>query len=549
LIPWLLDVGARHAAPLQKELLIYRSAGAAVALKCTACGGEASAEKVKGSKCSAYPSTPFGFLHPVTGDAVISGRETVCPECGAESKACYISYVRGPTEISRCYAMTVSRLDDRLALIGWVVMKKCDKEGNVRFESHGYEAYVIEEKRIVRLKAYTQFMSTFRWGEWTQIKAYSDTWGKIEFVYPWDADILIGSTAENSKLDLLMGGADGADGRGTACRAPTYPITYLRLWQRYPQVENLVVQGAGFFLNEMIKKSIDYKGDPHIKWVLELKILSLKEKSPSKMLGMDRTELKRLVREKWTLDIFKLWRIEKENGRALTKENIKLAESFGISACFEFRDRGADCLKAVRYLKRQQAKNKNVGNHILTDYWRIAEIVGEDLTLPEVRYPPRLMEAHDRVEGARQRLVKKQKDVKAKTRAEAFDVVFQRLAPMSWASGNLFIRPARNEAELKAEGIALKHCVGSYADIHAKGKEPIFLIRRAEAPDEPYFTLQLDAANLEVIQNRGKRNCDRTKEVTEFENAWVKHLREMRRAEAKPRKQKRAARDVAGIPA
>ncbi|MDR1328535.1 MAG: PcfJ domain-containing protein [Oscillospiraceae bacterium] len=538
LLPWLLERGQ-----LKKELLIYSMAWwydpaaekreRKVKLKCTACGGVSYAEKVEAAHCAGYSSAPFGFLNAADAEAVISGQATACPECGADVEAWHIGSIRGLINIDCCYAMTVSRLGDKLLLTGWIVTKKCGKDGAVQFESHGYEAYVIEEKRVVRLKAYTQFMSSFRWDDWKQLKSYSDTWGETVLVYPWDADILIGSAAENSKLDVFMQNAG------------SFPVTYLRLWQRYPAIENLVTQGAGFFLNEMIKKSLDGNKYPLINRVLALKALALKEKSPSKMLGMDRPELKRFVREKWTLDIFKLWRIEKEAGRPLTKENIKLAESFRISACFEFRDMGADWLKALRYLKRQQAKNKNAGKHILTDYWRIAEITGEDLSVPEVRYPPRLMAAHDRVEKARQRLVVKQKDVEAKTRAEAFDVVFQRLAPMAWEFAGLFIRSVRNEAELNAEGIALKHCVGSYADIHAKGKKPIFLMRRAEAPDAPFFTLQLDASELSVIQNRGKGNRKRTKEVEEFENAWLKHLREMRRAEAKTKRRRRAARDVA----
>lgn len=46
-------------------------------------------------------------------------------------------------------------------------------------------------------------------------------------------------------------------------------------------------------------------------------------------------------------------------------------------------------------------------------------------------------------------------------------------------------------------------------------------IRRSDAPDEPYYTLELDEGHLTVRQNRGLRNCARTKEVRDFEAAWL----------------------------
>ena len=89
----------------------------------------------------------------------------------------------------------------------------------------------------------------------------------------------------------------------------------------------------------------------------------------------------------------------------------------------------------------------------------------------------------------------------------------------------LLIRPAASQRELVEEGDALKHCVGTYAKDHANGKTAIFFVRRAKEPKKSYYTLELDEGKLTVRQNRGRRNCARTKEVEEFEAVWLAWIR------------------------
>ena len=95
------------------------------------------------------------------------------------------------------------------------------------------------------------------------------------------------------------------------------------------------------------------------------------------------------------------------------------------------------------------------------------------------------------------------------------------LDKLSFTLNGLLIRPCANEEELIAEGKLLHHCVADYAQDHANGETAILFIRRADKPEEPYFTLEFDEKNLVVKQNRGLRNCDRTPEVEAFEKAWL----------------------------
>ena len=53
------------------------------------------------------------------------------------------------------------------------------------------------------------------------------------------------------------------------------------------------------------------------------------------------------------------------------------------------------------------------------------------------------------------------------------------------------------------------------------------MIRHADKPDEPYFTLEFGEKGLNVRQNRGLRNCARTEEVQLFENKWLEHVKKI----------------------
>lgn len=84
------------------------------------------------------------------------------------------------------------------------------------------------------------------------------------------------------------------------------------------------------------------------------------------------------------------------------------------------------------------------------------------------------------------------------------------------------IRPARRQKELSDEGAALRHCVGGYIQRMAEGKTAIFFIRRTDAPELPFFTLELQ--DKRVVQCRTEQNRSYTSEpaVKEFVDLWMK---------------------------
>lgn len=148
----------------------------------------------------------------------------------------------------------------------------------------------------------------------------------------------------------------------------------------------------------------------------------------------------------------------------------------------------------------------------------MAELTGRDLADPDVRWPEDLLEAHDRMSDAVTQF-------EARELASKFRIRRKQLARYAFQWRGLLIRPAASQKELVEEGDALHHCVGTYAKDHANGKTAIFFVRRVKESGNSYFTLELDEGKLTVRQNRGRRNCARTKEVEAFEAIWLAWLR------------------------
>lgn len=89
--------------------------------------------------------------------------------------------------------------------------------------------------------------------------------------------------------------------------------------------------------------------------------------------------------------------------------------------------------------------------------------------------------------------------------------------------GLLLVVPASAE-DIKAEGAALHHCVGTYVDRVARGETNIFFIRKEQEPDKPYFTMEWK--DNDIVQCRGSRNCGMPPEVKAFTEAFKKKMLE-----------------------
>lgn len=510
LVQWALGQGV-----FQKEYLIYKAGRVyepledqlhpAVEVVCTHCGEMFFAEKVGAGGCSAaYATAPFGWHHPKMSESVISGSKAMCPVCGCEVKVVHVGSIpRGIEE--RAWITTMSRLPveghkDRFVLTDWMVERWIEKSGQSRYTTDPYSAWVVEEKKVVRLMGYMKTMSSAIsiLHNWVQRKTFCDVYGEASMVYPWDKSMLEGTTAENCKLDLYQ------DAGGKRL------VAYLALWRKRPAVENLLVQGCGRLLADLIDQersgAFDRGGIP------KLKDVNWKEKRPAQMLGLNKEAFRHMRRMRWNAEDLERSRLVKAAGLPLKlPEDMPLLRSrpaYEINCILQEGPPG-DFWRILRYLKKQKQQW-----HTLQDYWHMAHRLHRDLTDSLVRWPRSLAAAHDQV-------MAEQKAREDAALNEMFTERAEELGCLAFEWNGLLIRPCRSEAELIREGKDLHHCVATYAKRHAEGKTAILFIRQAAEPDTPFFTLEFDEKTKTVRQNRGLRNCVRTPEVEAFEAEWL----------------------------
>lgn len=137
--------------------------------------------------------------------------------------------------------------------------------------------------------------------------------------------------------------------------------------------------------------------------------------------------------------------------------------------------------------------------------------LGMDLKNDSVLFPPNLHQAHQNT--IKQVKIKEDEELtkKIQLRREA-------LEKYSFEAMGFLIRAAADSKELIEEGKKLHHCVGTYADRYADGRCDILIIRQSDAPDTPFYTMEIQ--NEKVWQCRGLKNCGMTKDVERFVDAF-----------------------------
>lgn len=190
--------------------------------------------------------------------------------------------------------------------------------------------------------------------------------------------------------------------------------------------------------------------------------------------------------------------------------------------------------KLTRYMTEQKIYHEQ-------DYFDYADWTGKmgyDMRNGFNLFPRDFHKAHD----ARSKEYMKFKDKQEREATKRFNRFLKKLKEetadveaMNLKASGMFIRLPRKIEELKVEGEALHHCVGTYSEKVRKGETMIFFIRLITNPEKPFYTLEWKGR---VIQCRGLKNCDMTPEVKAFVKVFEQKMQEY---EQKPEKKHRKA--------
>lgn len=316
-------------------------------------------------------------------------------------------------------------------------------------------------------------------------------------------------------------------------------IRFLVDWARYPAVEKLWKAGYTGLVHQKIggiKKEHRYA----VRWNRDtlqgatgLPLGVLRGKSPADWTA----ENLHRAAEAWTL---------KQSGALTEAEAMELIATGRDIQYIQAALGHATLHKILGYVEKQEAKEqaqrattkaKHPNQYIpplhteqtYRDYLKDCVELGLDLNDKQVLFPRDLDAAH-------QRTIAQVKYKADEAKRKTFEKATKKYEKLAWEQDGLLIRPARSPHELTAEGEALHHCVGGYANRMAEGQTVILFIRRIEEPDKPYYTLEYRAGAVIQCRTDHNKSYEVDAPVAKFVEDWLEHLTK------KQKKQKKAAK-------
>ena len=344
------------------------------------------------------------------------------------------------------------------------------------------------------------------WTRWQDNRIYDGSY----FFYPGGIEEALSGTAmQYADLEgyLEEGGYRNA-------------IYFLEYHAKYPVIEFLWKTGYRNIVHNRIF-GMDRENRNAILW--ERKKLKECFKFPLRILKL-------MPPEEWSLnDIQRVNDLWEKYGGKVTDTEIRLVLQSKVDIQLWSRaTQYANAGRILKYIKNQTDKReeKNPDRRIISqndtaqayrDYLQECEQLHFDLHDKEILFPKDLTAAHNRT-------MEQVKFERNKADQEKFQKAVEKLEKFAWSEGEFFIRPAREQMELTAEGKALHHCVGGYIKRMAEGETAIFFLRKANEPDKPFYTLELQKKR--VIQCRTEHNAsyDRNPDVKNFVDMWMEKV-------------------------
>lgn len=251
-------------------------------------------------------------------------------------------------------------------------------------------------------------------------------------------------------------------------------------------------------------------------------------------LGIDQNDVNKL--KQWgyiscstNIGAFKAIRKHHKN---VTKKMLETV----INARYDVRNmwarycRKQDPYKLCKYVEKQMrayAPQCHVGmygpspSNIYSDYISQIKELGYNMNDEYNLYPPDLAKAHDRVSKEFREYLDKKSAEENKRKDAVYKKRLEKLSKWEWSDGTYLIRPLEGIADFKAEGRNNKNCVAGYFQKCADGKTNVFVIRRCDAPDTSYVTLEL-SNDKEIRQCEQTGNTVPPEEVINFAHEWLK---------------------------
>jgi len=282
-------------------------------------------------------------------------------------------------------------------------------------------------------------------------------------------------------------------------------ISYFDAFLKYQAIE--LLEKAGF--EDMVKIKAFWGSCGGANW---------KKTDLRSILGLNNYEIKEFRKYGGEADVLRMYKTAKKYGRRITFEEAKeiMSKYTHFEAELRYICKVTHPYLALAYIQKQGSGSP----HRLSDYrdyLKECSKLGYDLKNKKVLFPEDLQAEHARTSME----VKIADDMHHQ---EEFKRQTEKLyGKPEFSADGLLVRAAEAIDELHKESLQLHHCVRTYVDKVCRGDCAILFIRKTEAPDEPYYTMEINKKG-EVVQCRGLNNRSMTEEVEAFVELWKQNV-------------------------
>ena len=291
-------------------------------------------------------------------------------------------------------------------------------------------------------------------------------------------------------------------------------MSYLGLYCRHKNLEYLMKQGYECAVIEVCtsfwENTCKLELSDKIDW---------KSNNLLQMLNLNKIEFNLLKGSEYLYDCYISYR---ENYPKLKPEDI-----LNIVKAFRYSQGTLDNIIKITGLKPQRIARYLVENDIqLNDYLDYMEQCNKlEYNLHDTAFsiPHDFYTMHERLS----QIIETEKNEKIE---KSFRKNYQMRKILEYRNKEFLIRQPENITEIIAEGRALSHCVGGYAERHANGKLHIMFLRKADEPDKPYYTVEVNTEG-KIIQCRGYKNniisnggAEKPQKIKDFEEEYQQYL-------------------------
>lgn len=287
-------------------------------------------------------------------------------------------------------------------------------------------------------------------------------------------------------------------------------VAFFDLYARYPCIEYLTKLGMRGCVEAKLHGQRTFGA---INW---------RASEITKVLRLPKNQVKEILSSGVEVDLWflHLFRVSQKDGSNLSIANLAVIQK-GITCDWanqlsEFLKRTT--LRKLYYFLIKQVRKCRVledfedAFQMYRDYIRDCTKLNLDISDESVLFPPHLHRAH--LSMTAQINYESNERIRSQIKARK-----KELDKYKFEANGFFIRPAIDQLELIEEGRRLKHCVGGYARQYAEGECIILLVRKIDAPDMPYYTIEV--RNNKIMQCYGLKHRKATKDVQMFVDAFT----------------------------